>query len=173
MRGNIFDENENEEEKRIISKEAGIVLIIIFIALPALHYYLNMQQLDDMREDVLLKEEQLEEVQAKYEQQQELREELENYRERDTVEFTRYIFSEAAALIAANMPDPVTLEKIEFHKGTMFIEGYSFYEDSLEEFERYFDDEEKFTYIGGEFKTDNDLYDFEIEIGLDTGEVLP
>ena len=154
--------------------EIAVVLIVILtLALPAGHYFINYIDLQGMERERDLLQDELATLRPQEERYFELQEHIDDFYLPEEVEVQRYAISPAIAEFGRILPGETTLETIDFDHGEMFITGHAreieiilemvgniFYSDifslvSLEQFQR------------------DDVIDFNLQVEMHTREELP
>lgn len=174
MRGNLFEEENNNNRKReLLVREIGILLIILSLIIPGIHYYFNYQQIPELREEREKLQEQKQVLSAEHEEYENLLAREEKLNELAEIEFTRYQLAPALAELSRLIPDEVVFNQVNFTVDEMHLSGRAFYEDELRQFADELGDNAFFSLREMDLEGQGDEFIFTMELALETGEVLP
>ena len=124
MRVNLFDRKKSRPEIRW-GRIVITVLIIIFIALPAIHFYLNYTEVRSLRDQSERLSNQLESLRAQEEEYFELREKISEFEMPEEIEITRYRLREPMREFGNIMPEELSLERMDYSDGEMELAGFA------------------------------------------------
>ncbi len=174
MRGNLFgEENNQSRRKESLARKIGILLIILSLFIPGIHYYFNSQQITELEEEKETLQEQKQILSAEYDEYEKLLKRREKLNELEELEISRYNLGAPLEELSRLIPDEVVFNQLNFSADEMHITGSSFYEDKLLQFAEDIDGTEFFSLEVIETVEQEDRWLFEIELALETGEILP
>ena len=174
MRGNLFGDEESSSRRReLLAREIGVVLVILAIVIPGVHYYFNYQQVEELRAEKQDREQQVQRLQEEHEEYENLQQKLTKLDELAEFEFVRYRVGAPMRELSRLLPEEAVFSSINFSGGEMTLSGYAVYEDKLEEFAEEVEESDFFNLLELESEQEEERYGFEMELGLETGESLP
>lgn len=101
------------------------VLIILTLAIPALNYYINYIELNNLEEERNMWQERLAEIRPQEERYFELQEEIENFRLPEEVEVERYAIAPAFREFGLILPEGVSFASLDYDHGSIIIQGHA------------------------------------------------
>ncbi|SDL52409.1 PilN domain-containing protein [Halarsenatibacter silvermanii] len=174
MRGNLFgEENDQHRRKESLARKIGILLIILSLLIPVIHYHFNSQQITELEEQKETLQEQRQILFAEYDEYEKLLKRREKLNELEALEVYRYNLGAGLGELSRLIPDEIIFDQLNFSADEMHITGSSFYEDKLLQFAEDIDGTEFFSLEVIETEEQGDRWLFEIELALETGEILP
>jgi len=174
MRGNLFEEeNTQHRRKESLVRKLGVLLILLSLLIPGVHYYLNYQQIAELEEEEAALQEQKQSLFMEQRELEDLFSRREKLQELEEIEFSHYRLDTPLGELSRLIPEEVVFNRLNFTGDKINISGSSFYESSLLQFADRMDEAESFSLEELETEEQGDQYSFTMELALTTGEIIP
>lgn len=172
MRVNLLDEKEIRRQIRW-DQIFIVIMVIVFLVIPAFHYYLNYSELKSLEREKESLQAQIEELQPQEERYYELQEQIREFELPEEIVVTRYRLQEPLEEFSHILPEEMTFVNIDYEEGNMSIQGYAGdIEDILSLAENIYNSD-MFDLGTLHHFTRDDHVDFFIDLSLNTREELP
>ena len=123
MRVNLLDEDRSLHVNWL--EVAAVLIVILTLAVPALHYYMNYIDLKGLEQERNIWQDRLAEIRPQEEIYFELQEEIENFRLPEEVEVERYAIAPAFREFGIILPDGIGFEQMAYRQGELRIIGHA------------------------------------------------
>ena len=172
MRVNLLDEKRIRRQVRW-DQIFIVLMVVVFLVLPAFHYYLNRAELQRLKEDRDSLQAQIEELQPQEQRYYELQEKIREFEIPEEVVVTRYRLQEPLSEFGRILPEEMTFKNMDYEDGSMSIDGFAGdIEDILKLAENIHNSDVLRLGTLQHFSRE-DHVDFSIDLSLQTREELP
>ena len=170
MRINLLEEDRSLHVNWL--EVAAALIVILALAVPALHYYINYIDLKGLEQERGMWQDRLAEIRPQEEIYFELQEEIENFRLPEEVEVERYAIAPAFQEFGIILPDGVGFEQISYQQGELAISGHAQNINILLDMVGNVFESDIFSLVSLErFQRDN-IYDFNLVVRMHTRDVI-
>jgi len=154
--------------------EIAVVLIVILtLVLPGLHYFVNYIELQDMETERNRLDNQLQALRPQEEYYFELQEQIDDFYLPEEVEVQRYAISPAIEEFGVILPNQATLRDINFANGVMDINGHAREIEIILDMVGNIFQSDIFSLVSLEQFQREDVIDFYLQVEMHTREELP
>jgi len=170
MRINLLEEDKSLHVNWL--EIAAAVIIILTLAVPALHYYINYVELQGLERERNMWEDRLAEIRPQEEVYFELQEEIDNFRLPEEVEVERYAIAPAFQEFGIILPDGVGFDQIDYDHGRLTINGHANNVDTLIDLVGNVFESDIFSLVSLERFQRDDFLEFNMEVNMHTRDVI-
>ena len=171
MRINLL---KDKEGLYIIWVEIAFVFIVILtLALPGLHYFVNYIELQDLETERNQLENQVQALRPQEEYYFELQQQIEDFRLPEEVEVQRYAISPAIEEFGVILPNQAALRTLNFQNGELAISGHAREIEVILDMVGNIFESEIFSLVSLQQFQRDDVIDFDLQVSMHTREELP
>ena len=170
MRINLLEEDKSLHVNWL--EIAAAVIIILTLAVPGLHYYINYVELQGLERERNMWEDRLAEIRPQEEVYFELQEEIDNFRLPEEVEVERYAIAPAFEEFGVILPDGVGFDSIDYEQGILTIDGHAQDVETLLNLVGNVFESEIFSLVSLERFFRDGILEFNMEINMHTRDVI-
>ncbi len=123
MRINLLEEDRSLHVNWL--EVAAALVIILTLAVPAVHYYINYVELQGLERERNMWQDRLAEIRPQEEVYFDLQEQIDNFRLPEEVEVERYAIAPAFQEFGLILPDGVGFDSIDYDHGSLTIDGHA------------------------------------------------
>lgn len=170
MRINLLEEDRSLHVNWL--EVAAALIVILALAVPALHYYINYIDLKGLEQERGMWQDRLAEIRPQEEIYFELQEEIENFRLPEEVEVERYAIAPAFQEFGIILPDGVGFDQIDYEQGSLIINGHASNIDTLLNLVGNVFESDIFSLVSLERFLRDGFLEFNMEIKMHTRDVI-
>ena len=170
MRINLLEEDRSLHVNWL--EVAAVLIVILTLAVPALHYYMNYIDLKGLEQERNMWQDRLAEIRPQEEIYFELQEEIENFRLPEEVEVERYAIAPAFREFGMILPDGVGFDQMNYEQGELTVNGHAQDINIILDMVGNIFESDIFSLVSLErFQRDN-IYDFNLVVRMHTRDVI-
>ena len=170
MRINLLEEDRSLHVNWL--EVAAAVIIILTLAVPALHYYINYVELQGLERERNMWQDRLAEIRPQEEIYFDLQEQIDNFRLPEEVEVERYAIAPALREFGIILPEGVGFDYLSFNQGILRIEGHAQNINVILDMVGNVFESNIFSLVSLERFQRDDFYDFNLEVRMHTRDVI-
>ena len=170
MRINLLEEDRSLHVNWL--EVAAALVIILTLAVPAVHYYINYVELQGLERERNMWQDRLAEIRPQEEVYFDLQEQIDNFRLPEEVEVERYAIGPAFQEFGLILPDGVGFEQMNYNNGQITINGHAQNINVILDMVSNIFESDTFSLVSLErFQRDN-IYDFNLVVRMHTRDVI-
>ena len=170
MRINLLEEDRSLHVNWL--EVAAALIIILTLAVPAVHYYINYIDLKGLEQERDMWQERLAEIRPQEERYFELQEEIDTFRLPEEVEVERYAIAPAFQEFGLILPENVGFDQIDYDHGSLTINGHANNVDTLIDLVGNVFESDIFSFVSLERFQRDDFLEFNMEVRMHTRDVI-
>ena len=170
MRVNLLEEDRSLHVNWL--EVAAVLIVILTLAVPALHYYMNYIDLKGLEQERNMWQDRLAEIRPQEEIYFELQEEIENFRLPEEVEVERYAIAPAFQEFGLILPENVGFDQIDYEQGLLTINGHANNVDTLIDLVGNVFESDIFSLVSLERFLRDGFLEFNMEVRMHTRDVI-
>ena len=170
MRINLLEEDRSLHVNWL--EVAAALVIILTLAVPAVHYYINYVELQGLERERNMWEDRLAGIRPQEEVYFDLQEQIDNFRLPEEVEVERYAIAPAFQEFGIILPDGVGFEQMSYEQGELRVVGHAQNINIILDMVGNIFESDIFSLVSLErFQRDN-IYQFNLVVRMHTRDVI-
>ncbi len=170
MRINLLEEDKSLHVNWL--EVAAAVIVILALAVPALHYYINYIDLKGLEQERGMWQDRLAEIRPREEEYFELQDEIDNFKLPEEVEVERYAIAPAFREFGTILPDGVGFEEMNYEQGELTVVGHARNIDVILDMVGNVFESDVFSLVSLERFQRENIYDFNLVVEMHTRDVI-